>query len=64
MEEGKKIYEVHVNCRATYTALVRACNNQEAVSAAQELAMDASPIEFDIADVLGASIVDSKPDTG
>lgn len=64
MEENKKIYEVRVECKAVYTALVRACNGQEAVNAAQELAMDASPIEFDITDVLGASVVNSKPDAG
>lgn len=64
MEENKKIYEVRVECKAVYTALVRAGSGQEAVSAAQELAMDASPIEFDITDVLGASVVNSKPDAG
>lgn len=64
MEENRKIYEVRVECRAFYTALVKAANGQEAVSAAEELAMDASPIEFDITDVLGASVVNSKPDAG
>lgn len=65
MEEGKKkIFEVRVECRAAYTALVKARDGQEALSAAEELAMGASPIEFDIREVLNSSVVDSKPDAG
>lgn len=62
MEEGsKKIYEVSVRCTATYTALVKAGNGQEAVRAAEELAMEASPIEFDIVAIAGSEIVRSTP---
>lgn len=63
MEECKKIYEVHVECKAVYTALVKAGNGQEAVSAAEELAMDASPIEFDIGRIFGSEVVRSTPAT-
>ena len=65
MEEGsKKIYEVSVRCAATYTALVKAGNGQEAVRAAEELAMEASPIEFDIGAITGSEIVRSTPEPG
>lgn len=61
MEEGKKIYEVSVRCMATYTALVKAGTAQEAMKEAEELAMDASPIEFDIGSSVGCEIVRSTP---
>jgi hypothetical protein len=64
MEENKKIYEVRVECRATYTALVKAGNGRDAVRTAQELAMDASPIEFDIGPIAGSEIVRSTAETG
>ena len=57
--EGKKIYEVRVECRAFYTALVGAGNGQEAVSKAEELASDATPIEFDIGGIVASEIVRS-----
>jgi hypothetical protein len=64
MEENRKIYEVRVECRAFYTALVKAGNGQEAVKAAEELATDASPIEFDIGRIVGSEIVRSNPEPG
>jgi len=64
MEEKKKIYEVRVECKAVYTTLVKAGNGQEAVRAAEELAMDASPIEFDIGTITGSEIVRSTEEAG
>lgn len=67
MEEGRKIFEVRVECRAVYTALVRAGNGQEALRAAEELATDASPVEFDIGRIMGSEITRSNityPETG
>jgi hypothetical protein len=63
MEESQRIYEVRVECRAYYTALVKAGNGQEAVRAAEELAAEASPIEFDIGRILGSEIVRSTQAT-
>lgn len=59
--EKKRIFEVRVECMAYYTALVKAGNGQEAVKAAEELATDASPIEFDIGRILGTEVVRSTP---
>ena len=59
MEENKRTYEIRVECRAYYTALVKADNGREAVKAAEELAMDASPVEFDIGGIMGSEIVRS-----
>jgi hypothetical protein len=59
MEENKRTYEVRVECRAFYTALVKANNGKEAVKAAEELATDASPVEFDIGGIIGTEIVRS-----
>ena len=67
MEGTENIYEVRVECRAYYTALVKAGNGQEAISAAEELATDASPIEFDIGRIMGSEVVRSNvtyPETG
>ena len=63
MEEEKRIFEVRVECRAFYTALVEAGNGQEAVSKAEELATDATPIEFDIGRIVGTEIVRSHHGT-
>jgi len=64
MGEGKSIYEVRVNCKASYNALVRADTASEAISAAEELAMGANPVEFEITEVIGSSIVERNPDNG
>lgn len=62
MEEGgNKIYEVQVECRAYYTTLVKASNGKEAVKAAEELATDATSIEFDIGRIVNSNIVRSTP---
>jgi len=56
--EEKSIYEVRVECRAVYTALVKAGSGQEAITAAEELAAEAAPIEFDIIwPVIGSEVV-------
>lgn len=61
MEDSRKIYEVRVECMASFTALVKAGSGREAVKAAEELATDASPIEFDIGRIMGCEVVRSTP---
>lgn len=66
-ESDKKIFEVRVECRAYYTALVKAGNGKEAVGAAEDLAMSASPVEFEIGGIIGSELVRnnvSYPESG